>query len=135
MGALGRFQIALPAGSLSFTLSPDGRNLAFIAPGLNGRSQTVWIRPMDVLEPRSLPGTENALTPPFWSPDSRFIAFWAGGKLKKIDVTGGLPQEIVCGLQRRSLAARGIGMMSSCSATAESCACRRPAELRRRSPQ
>ena len=95
VGALGRFQIALPAGALSFTLSPDGRNLAFIAPGLNGRSHIVWIRPMDVLEPRALPGTENALTPPFWSPDSRFIAFWAGGKLKKIDATGGLPQ-IVC---------------------------------------
>ncbi len=39
MAALGRFQIALPAGSLSFTLSPDGRNLAFIAPGLNGRTR------------------------------------------------------------------------------------------------
>ena len=49
---------------------------------------------MDSLEPRALPGTENALTPPFWSPDSRFVAFWAGGKLKKIDVTGGLPQTI-----------------------------------------
>ena len=95
MAALGRFQIALPAGSLSFTLSPDGRNLAFIAPGLNGRTRILWIRPMDSLEPRALPGTENALTPPFWSPDSRFVAFWAGGKLKKIDVTGGLPQ-IVC---------------------------------------
>jgi len=92
--ALGRFQIALPAGSLIFTLSPDGRNLAFIAPGLNGRTQFLWVRPMDSLEPHALPGTENALGP-FWSPDSRFVAFWAGGKLKKIDVTGGLPQ-IVC---------------------------------------
>jgi len=50
---------------------------------------------MDSLEPRLLSGTEGALTQPFWSPDSRFIAFWAGGKLKKIDVSGGLPQ-IVC---------------------------------------
>ena len=95
MPALGRFQIALPAGSISFTLSPDGRNLAFIAPGLNGRTQSVWIRPMDSLEPRALPGTEDALTQPFWSPDSRFLAFWAGGKLKKMDMTGGLPQ-IIC---------------------------------------
>ena len=95
MAALGRFQIALPAGSLSFTLSPDGRNLAFIAPGLNGRTRFVWIRPMDSLEPRALPGTEGALTQPFWSPDSRFLAFWAGGKLKKMEVSGGLPQ-IVC---------------------------------------
>jgi len=95
MAALGRFQIALPAGSLTFTLSPDGRNLAFIAPGFNGRTRTLWIRSMDSLEPRALPGTENTLTQPFWSPDSRFVAFWAGGKLKKIDVTGGLPQ-IIC---------------------------------------
>ena len=95
MAALGRFQIALPAGSLSFTLSPDGRNLAFIAPGLNGRTRFLWIRPMDSLEPRALPGTEGALTQPFWSPDSRFLGFWAGGKLKKMEVSGGLPQ-IVC---------------------------------------
>ena len=41
-----------------------------------------------------LPGTEGASFP-FWSPDSRFIAFFAGGKLKKIDTTGGMPQ-VLC---------------------------------------
>ena len=60
----------------------DGRNL-------------VWIRALDSLEPRPLPGTENVLGPPvFWSPDSRFIAFQSGNKLKKIDISGGPPQDI-----------------------------------------
>ena len=89
-----RFEIQLPAGTLNFTLSPDGRQLAFLAPGTDGRN-LVWIRALDSLEPRPLPGTENVLGPPvFWSPDSRFIAFQAGNKLKKIDISGGPPQDI-----------------------------------------
>jgi len=48
---------------------------------------------------RPLPGTEAAGDLLIWSPDSRFIAFDAGGKLQKIDVTGG-PPEIVCALSR-----------------------------------
>jgi eukaryotic-like serine/threonine-protein kinase len=86
-----RFDLPLLPGTLSFALSPNGRQLAFPAPGPDGR---VWIRPLDSLEARSLPGTENVQTPVFWSPDSRFIAFQAGDKLKKIDVSGGPPQPI-----------------------------------------
>ena len=55
-----RFEIRLPAGTLNFTLSPDGRQLAFLAPGTDGRN-LVWIRALDSLEPRPLPGTENVL--------------------------------------------------------------------------
>ena len=89
-----RFEIQLPAGALSFTLSPDGRQLAFQAPGTDGRS-LIWIRALDSLEPHPLPGTENVVGPPvFWSPDSRFIAFQAENKLKKIDISGGPPQDI-----------------------------------------
>ena len=88
------FEIRLPAGTLNFTLSPNGRQLAFLAPNADGRNH-VWIRALDSLEPRSLPGTENVEGPPvFWSPDSRFIAFQAGNKLKKIDISGGPPQDI-----------------------------------------
>jgi eukaryotic-like serine/threonine-protein kinase len=89
-----RFEVRLPAGTLNFTLSPNGRQLAFPAPGTDGRNQ-VWIRALDSLEPRPLAGTENVQGPPlFWSPDSRFIAFQAGNKLKKIDISGGPPQDI-----------------------------------------
>ena len=88
-----RFEIQLPAGALNFMLSPDGRQLAFLAPGPDGRN-LVWIRALDSLEPHPLRGTENILVPIVWSPDSRFIAFQSGSKLKKIDISGGPPQEV-----------------------------------------
>lgn len=88
-----RFEIRLPAGALTFALSPDGRQLAFLAPGTDRRN-LVWIRDLASLEPHPLPGTENIAVPLFWSPDSRFIAFQTGSKLKKIDISGGPPQEI-----------------------------------------
>jgi len=88
-----RFEIQLPAGALTFMLSPDGRQLAFLAPGPDGRN-LVWIRALDSLEPRPLRGTENVIVPIVWSPDSRFIAFQSGSKLKKIDISGGPPAEV-----------------------------------------
>ena len=89
-----RFEVQLSAGTLNFTLSPNGRQLAFPAVGTDGRN-VVWIRALDSLKPRPLTGTENVLGPPvFWSPDSRFIGFQAGNKLKKIDISGGPPQDI-----------------------------------------
>src|SRR5207244_1781087 len=56
----------------------------------------LWIRAMDSLEVRLLPGSETVgiTPPPFWSPDGRFVGFDAGGKLKKLDVSGGLPQTL-----------------------------------------
>jgi Tol biopolymer transport system component len=53
----------------------------------------VWLRPMDAIEARPLPGTEGVFRP-FWSPDSRFIGFIANGKMKKVDIAGGPPQTI-----------------------------------------
>jgi Tol biopolymer transport system component len=94
-----RFQIALPKKTAmhdwgTFALSPDGRRLAMAATGSDGVAH-LWIRSMDSLEARQLPGTESHLIPPFfWSPDSRFVAFCSEGKLKKIDVSGGQPQTI-----------------------------------------
>jgi len=97
-----RFQISLPekmtpVPTSAVVLSPDGRQLAFGAIGSDGM-QRVWVRALDSLETRPLPGSESAaLVPFFWSPDSRFIAFDAGGKLKKIAISGG-PAETVCNL-------------------------------------
>jgi Tol biopolymer transport system component len=80
-----------PIGSAAqLALSPDGRRLAFVATRKRAVSQ-LWIRPLDGAQAQPLPGTEGA-SYPFWSPDNRSIAFFAGGKLKKIDTTGGVPQ-------------------------------------------
>jgi serine/threonine protein kinase/Tol biopolymer transport system component len=70
-------------------LSPDGRRLAFIARASDGRVQ-LWVRPLDGISAQPLPGTEGA-SAPFWSPDSKALGFFADGKLKKIDPSGGLP--------------------------------------------
>jgi Tol biopolymer transport system component len=78
------------ASAAQLALSPDGRRLAFVATPKLGVSQ-LWIRPLDGAQSQPLPGTEGA-SYPFWSPDNRFIAFFAGGQLKKIDTTGGVPQ-------------------------------------------
>ena len=94
LAAAVRFQIPVPAGSLNFTLSPDGRQLAILGPGPDGR-WLIWIRALDSLETRPLPGTDDVYGPhAFWSPDSRFVAFQSGGKLKRIDISGGPPQTI-----------------------------------------
>jgi serine/threonine protein kinase/Tol biopolymer transport system component len=72
----------------SLSLSPDGRKLVVSASG------GLWMRNFDALEWRHLPGTEGAVSP-FWSPDSRYVAFGVGNELRKIDSTGG-PPETVC---------------------------------------
>ncbi|HYV62106.1 MAG TPA: protein kinase [Bryobacteraceae bacterium] len=67
-------------------VSPDGRRIVFAA-DVDGR-RALWVRDLDSLVPRLLAGTDDGRFP-FWSPDSRTIGFFAGGKLKKIDVAGG----------------------------------------------
>ena len=71
-----------PAG-----LSPDGRRLVFSARTADGKNR-LWVRSLDSLTAQPLSETEGAIHP-FWSPDSRFIGFFADGKLKKIDASGG----------------------------------------------
>jgi serine/threonine protein kinase/Tol biopolymer transport system component len=89
-----RFQIAPPgAFQLGFpSLSPDGRHLAFVTNN-EGRLQ-LWIRPLDTLESRALPGTDGA-TYPFWSPDGGYLGFFQQGKLKKVAIAGG-PAQTLC---------------------------------------
>jgi len=73
-------------------ISPDGRYLAYVADdSQNGRGrQGIWIRGIDSLSAQRLENTAGALEP-FWSPDSRQIAFFADGKIKRIPLTGGTP--------------------------------------------
>jgi eukaryotic-like serine/threonine-protein kinase len=73
----------------AFAMSPDGRYLAFVGDG-NG-AQQLWLRSMDSLNARVVPGTEGASNP-FWSPNSKSIGFSANGKLMRVDIGAGQPQ-------------------------------------------
>jgi serine/threonine protein kinase len=69
------------------SISPDGRRLTFVATTAEGKS-LLWVRSLDALSAQPLTGTEDASFP-FWSPDSRFLGFFADGKLKRIEAAGG----------------------------------------------
>jgi eukaryotic-like serine/threonine-protein kinase len=90
-----RFEASLPEGVTPgdwLSISPDGRKVVFTAAG----KDTMWIRDFDSSEWRRLPGTEGAASP-FWSPDSRYLAFGVLNQLRKIDLAGG-PPETLCTL-------------------------------------
>ncbi len=73
-------------------LSLDGRQIVFTAAGADGRAR-VYVRSLDALEARALPGTEGAGAP-FFSPDGRSVGFFAEGKLKRVDLAGGPAREL-----------------------------------------
>ncbi len=92
-----RASLDLPANTrldpnAPLALSPDGRRLAIAAFGEDEKLR-LWVRPLDSLSAQPLAGTEGA-TYPFWSPDSRFIGFFADSKLKKVEASGGSVQTI-----------------------------------------
>ena len=85
-----------PAGggtgrAAQLAISPDGRNIVFVA-GAQAAFQ-IWLRPLASGEARPIEGTEGGAFP-FWSPDSQFVAFFAGGKLKRVAIAGGPPSEL-----------------------------------------
>jgi Tol biopolymer transport system component len=80
------------AGASVPVISPDGRTVAFTARDTSGK-QLLWLRPIDSLTAFPLAGTDNAAYP-FWSPDSRFLAYAITGKLMRVGVTGGPPQKV-----------------------------------------
>ncbi len=88
-----RFEITLP-GELELAgghqsriaVSPDGRILAFV--GTAGHEDLLYLRGLDSLEARPVPGTEGA-SYPFFSPDSAWVGFFAGEELRKISIDGG----------------------------------------------
>jgi eukaryotic-like serine/threonine-protein kinase len=90
-----RFAMSLPPGqrlqiaSLAIAISPDATHLVYAAGQSSGTTQ-LYLRPMDGLEARPIPGTEGG-TAPFFSPDGQWVGFSAGGKLKKILLSGGAP--------------------------------------------
>jgi len=106
-----RFAVTPPADMViagqGHWLSPDGRHLVFRvaprgAPTATGPTVRLALRSLHEAEARILPGTDGVYNA-FWSPDSRFLAFFAAGKLQKIDITGGPPQ-VLCDVADGSLA-------------------------------
>jgi len=73
-------------------LSPDGSAVAFAATGADGKT-AIWLRPVASLDARQISDTDGAIFP-FWSFDSRSIAFFADGKLKVVEAAGGSAQVI-----------------------------------------
>jgi serine/threonine protein kinase len=88
-------------------VSPDGKTLAFSAVDEKGVTK-LWLRPLDAQQSTMLAGTEDAAYP-FWSPDSQYLAFFAGGTLKKIAASAGDSQTLVNGVG----AEPGIGTWSA----------------------
>ena len=72
---------------LSATISPDGRQVAFVAQG-ESTAAMLWVRSLDELAAKPIPGTEHAAHP-FWSPDGRSIGFLADNQIKRVDLAGG----------------------------------------------
>ena len=92
--------MALPPEKASLSnyppmVSPDGRHIAFTA--MTEGLMRIWLRDLDAAAPHPLPGSEDVRPTGgiFWSPDSRFLGFFAGGKLKRMDIAGG-PAVAIC---------------------------------------
>jgi serine/threonine protein kinase len=94
--ALLRFDLQPPAPQSLVPLveiSPDGRTVAFVALD-SSNIPRIWIRPLDATESRLLTPSDETRQPIFWSPDSRYVAFFAEGKVRRVPVAGG-PTEAI----------------------------------------
>ncbi len=83
--------IAAPDANQRAALSPDGHSVAFVGPGPTGTGTMLYLRRLDQLSSRAIPGTNNAGAPIF-SPDGKWVAFIAGRRrLVKVPLDGGAP--------------------------------------------
>ena len=92
---LARFALEPPDDGLydrMHALSPDASRIAFVTMNTNGQ-RVMWTRALDALSPQRHSGTEGAAYP-FWSPDGRFIGFFADSVLKKLDLATGAIETI-----------------------------------------
>ena len=92
-----RFSVPPPAsGGFAYSVeqtflavSPDGSQLVYVASAPEA-GRRLWLRTLAALEAQPIPGTEGAVSV-FWSPDGRSIGFFAGTKLKRLDLPGTSP--------------------------------------------
>ncbi|HEU4891464.1 MAG TPA: protein kinase [Vicinamibacterales bacterium] len=89
-----RFEIPTPhASGFSLSISPDGRQVVYVARAPDRNEEVLWLRPLAATQAQPLPGTDAA-SGPFWSPDSQNIGFGARGTIKRVDMAGGLPRTV-----------------------------------------
>jgi len=86
------------AQSDAAVISPDGQKIAFSATSGDGKNM-LYVRALDSSETKLLPGSENVMEP-FWSPDSRSVAFGSNGKLKRSDLAAGGNAQVLCDAAR-----------------------------------
>jgi serine/threonine-protein kinase len=116
-----QFQISPPEKSPAnahLYLSPDGRQLLFVGVGSDGRER-LWVRALDALESRPLPGTEGSGNPslnPFWSADSRFAAFSVGGNSRRLPSREG--RRRFCATRRTATPEAELGTRTASSSSA-----------------
>ncbi|MDA2924960.1 winged helix-turn-helix domain-containing protein, partial [Acidobacteria bacterium AH-259-L09] len=79
-------------GSINLAISPDGRRIVYVA-RRDGTTQ-LYVRPLDEVVARPIPGTEGAEAFPFFSPDGESLGFFADGKLKRVSLKGGAPMTL-----------------------------------------
>jgi len=94
-----RFVVPLPPGErlVGLAVSPDGTHVAYVS--RRAETRQLYVRSMDSLEARPIPGAEDA-TDPFFSPDGQWLGFFDQGKLKKVSVKGGAPVTLCDALGR-----------------------------------
>lgn len=95
-----RLSLDLPAGVVEvwgLALSPNGRYLAFNARSSGSNLDQIWIQPMDGTPARPLARMEGS-GDPFWSPDSRCIAYTPGDRVRTMELAGGEPVTICAGV-------------------------------------
>jgi Tol biopolymer transport system component len=103
IGGAIRFEVQPPEGAVLlhqnpvgtfFSVSPDGRQITYVASSASLEGDPIQVRALDSLVSRPIPGTEGGGSP-FWSPDGASLAFFADGKLKKVALSGG-PAITIC---------------------------------------